>query len=188
MAKSAVFCYYWNMSRLVLPNVKYKKSFLEDFFGRRSKTDLPHNSWGKYLDKKLLKKDFTGFVKFFLSQRTGKNLPKGYVPQTVFWLVDKNKILGTLSLRHKLTPHLKIIGGHIGYEITPKFRGQGYGKLILKMGLKKAKALGIKNALITCDITNLKSKKVIEANGGKFASQVEQGQDNPKKLRYWIKT
>lgn len=176
------------MLHLVLPNVKYKKSFLEDFLPYVGKSGIQYESWGKYWNKKMPRKDFSGFVKFIRSQRSGKNLPDGYVPHTIFWLTDGNNFFGLLQLRHRLTPYLRKIGGHIGYEITPKYRGKGYGKLILKLGLKKAKQLGIKNALLTVDATNFRSKRVIESNGGKYEGQSPQGKGKPKKMRYWIKT
>jgi len=169
------------MPKLVLPSVKYKKSFLEDFL---PSVDQNWDSWGKYWEKKvLIKKDFIAFVRFIKSFTRGKNLPKGYPPQTVYWLVKENKFLGYLSIRHKPT-----LQGHIGYEISTKFQGHGYGKLILKLGLKKAKALGIKNVLLTCDATNIRSKRVIESNGGEFEGSSSQGKGKPRKLKYWIKT
>ncbi len=176
------------MPKLVLPSKKYKKSFLKDFLYLQKKPSLEHASWGIYSNKKIISKDFAGFVSFINSQSKGLNLLKGYVPHTIFWLVEDEKFLGTLSIRHKLTPHLKKIGGHIGYEIAKKFQGRGYGKLILKLGLKKARNLGIKKALLTCDVTNVRSKKVIEGNGGKAITPVNQGKGTPKKLRYWLKT
>ena len=174
------------MPRLVLPSVEYKKSFLEDFLPFVA---LDYDSWGKYYNnKKLIKNQFPAFVKFIRSQSKGKNLPAGYIPHTVFWLTDSNKMLGSLSLRHKLTPNLRKIGGHIGYEIAPKFRGRGYGKLILKLGLKKAKLMGMKNVLLTCDPVNLRSKKMIESNGGKFEGTTPASKKNSARLRYWLKT
>lgn len=56
-------------------------------------------------------------------------------------------------------------GGHIGYDIRPSARGHGYGTLIIKLGLAQAKAIGLTKALVTCDPTNLASKKIIEKNG-----------------------
>ena len=175
------------MPKLVLPSIKYKKSFLADYVNYQEPA-LAWDSWKKFGGKKTINKDFTGFVNFLKSQRQGKNLDAGWVPQTVFWLVEGNKFVGLLSLRHRLNKNLKKIGGHIGYEIAIKSRGKGYGNLILKLGLKKARRLGIKNALVTCDITNIRSKKIIEANGGKFASKVLHKRGLPLKLRYWLKT
>lgn len=175
------------MPKLVLPSVKYKNSFIKDFLPGLGKSVMEYDSWGKYLNKNLLKKDFAGYVKFIKQQSKGRNLPNGYIPQSIFWLVDENKLLGILSLRHRLTTHLKKIGGHIGYEITPKYRGRGYGNLILKLALKKAKAMGIKKALLTCNATNIRSKKVIIKNGGKYEGKAKQPNGLPYKLRFWIK-
>jgi len=173
------------MPRLVLPSVKYKKSFLEDFLGHSEMQD-EYNLTG--VPKKEVPRKFSEFIKNLKLQSQGVYPKKGLVPQTVFWLVDGKKFLGKLSIRHKLNNRLRTIGGHIGYYIRPNERSKGYGKLILKLGLKKAKALGIKDVLVTCDITNLKSKKVIETNGGRLAGKTRQEKGLPNKLRYWIKT
>ncbi len=53
--------------------------------------------------------------------------------------------------------------------------------------IKKAKDLGIENALITCDVTNEASKKIIEASGGEVENALEMPAAKPQKLRYWIK-
>ncbi|MFA6534610.1 MAG: GNAT family acetyltransferase, partial [Patescibacteria group bacterium] len=45
---------------------------------------------------------------------------------------------------------------------------------------------GLKNVLVTCDVTNLGSAKIIEENGGRLENQVEQGGGMPAKARYWI--
>ena len=120
-------------------------------------------------------------------QAKGVYSKKGLVPQTVYWLVDGKNFLGKLSIRHKLTKYLKNFGGHIGYYIRPSQRGKGYGREILRLGLKKAKLLGIKNVLITCSIKNDPSRRVIEGNGGKFLNKKKMTQDIPDRLRYSIK-
>lgn len=139
------------------------------------------------ISKKTTKKNFPEFVKRIQLQAKGKYLKPGFVNQTVLWLVSGNKFLGEVNIRHRLTDHLKKIGGHIGYYVRPDERQKGYGKLLLKLALKKAKALGIRNVVVTCDITNLGSKKIIEANGGKLEAKVSQGKGLPKKLRFKIK-
>ena len=57
--------------------------------------------------------------------------------------------------------------------IRPSKRNQGYGKKILQLALLKAKALGINKVLITCDETNIASKKIIEASDGVFENSIE---------------
>jgi predicted acetyltransferase len=174
--------------RLVLPNTKYEKVFFKDFLDYQKKPGLEWESWGKYRSKKVMKEDFKGFVKFLRSQSKGQNLPHPFwVPQTVYWFVQGQHFIGMLCLRHKLDAQLRKEGGHIGYEIAEKFRGKGYGNHILRLGLKKAASLGIKKALLTCDVTNSKSKKIIEKNGGIFEGTTKMKKGSADKLRYWIK-
>jgi hypothetical protein len=48
------------------------------------------------------------------------------VPSTVFWYVSGEYYLGTLVIRHQLTPELVKVGGHIGYHVVaPWRRGAG---------------------------------------------------------------
>ncbi len=43
-------------------------------------------------------------------------LKTGLVPQTVFWVLDSEKIaIGMVKVRHCLNDKLRIHGGHIGY-------------------------------------------------------------------------
>lgn len=173
------------MPKLVLPSIKYKKSFLGDFLAH---TEMQDEYGLTGIPKDEVVKRFPEFIRKIKLQAKGVYPKKGLVPQTVLWLVDGNRFLGKLSIRHVLNSHLRKVGGHIGYYVRPDERGKGYGRQILALGLKKAKAMGLKKILITCDLTNLKSKKVIEGNGGKFASKVYMGRGLPYKLRFWIKT
>jgi predicted acetyltransferase len=103
-----------------------------------------------------------------------------YVPQTTYWLFVNERPVGIGRLRHYLNDHLRRIGGHIGYAIRPSERGKGYGTLILRELLMKAKERGIEAALVTCDEGNIRSMKVIERNGGQLEGIAE------GKRRYWI--
>jgi predicted acetyltransferase len=90
------------------------------------------------------------------------------VPQTTLWLVEGHTYLGRLSIRHALTDLLRIKGGNIGYEIRPTARCRGYATLMLGLSLPIANKLGVDPALLTCDATNVASRRVIEANGGQL--------------------
>jgi len=96
--------------------------------------------------------------------------------------VDGADSLGRISIRHQLTPALLEHGGHIGYDIAPKARRRGHGTAMLRAALPVAASLGIERALITCDVDNLGSRKVIEANGGVLEDQ------RAGKLRFWVPT
>ena len=93
----------------------------------------------------------------------------GHVPCTFFWVVDDadpDTYLGTVSIRHRLTPFLLAIGGHVGYSVRPSARRRGVATRALRLLLPHAAALGIDPVLVTCDVDNVGSAKVIEANGG----------------------
>ena len=109
-------------------------------------------------------------------------LPRGIVSSTYLWWVDGEEYLGRLSVRHRLTPWLEEYGGHIGYVVRPEARGHGHATGMLRASLPIAHRLGIDPVLVTCDVTNLASRKVIEAAGGEFEDQ------RREKLRYWIST
>ncbi len=167
--------------RLVRPSVQYKKSFLAGLreFDREGTQD---RSYGL----RDMLADFPRFVQILRGREKGIGLPKGFVPYSAFWLIDRSTLIGQVSVRRRLTPYLRKIGGHIGYVIRPSKRRRGYGTAILRLALLKAKKLGLKKVLVTCDTTNIGSRKIIEKNGGVLENAVAQGRRQPKKLRFWI--
>jgi predicted acetyltransferase len=132
--------------------------------------------------------DFDGYVAKLHDHAKGLNLPEGWVPSSTFWLVrgDDNRILGCSRLRHYLSGDLRYEGGHIGYDIRPSERRKGHGALILRLTLQKARELGLERVLITCHADNIASQRIIEKNGGKFASQVIPTQGGKPLRRYWV--
>jgi predicted acetyltransferase len=109
-------------------------------------------------------------------------LPAGFVHSTQLWWVDGDEYLGRISVRHRLTEWLLEFGGHIGYGVRPSARRRGHATAMLRACLPVAHRLGIDPALVTCDDTNVASRRVIEAAGGVFEDQ------RGEKLRYWVPT
>jgi predicted acetyltransferase len=107
---------------------------------------------------------------------------EGWVPNTNLWYVEGDTFLGRLSIRHRLNPFLRELGGHIGYSVRPSARRRGHATAMLMESLPFARAIGLESVLVTCDATNVGSRKVIEAAGGEFEDRRRQ------KLRYWIRT
>ena len=127
-------------------------------------------------------KPYEQWLEETITHRT--TVPEGWVPATLYYLVDREgHVAGALDLRHYLNDGL-YYGGHIGYGMSPPYRGRGWAPLMLALGLEKAKALGIDRALVTCNDDNLPSAGTIEACGGVLENVVlEEG----KPLRrYWI--
>jgi predicted acetyltransferase len=115
----------------------------------------------------------------------GYPLPE-YVPMDAYFIEAGGLMLGEIYIRHRLTPHLEQIGGHIGYKVRPAFRNRGVASAALRLALSKLAAMGVKRALVTCNTTNAASAKVIEKCGG---VRVEDAHlPDRVERRYWIET
>lgn len=130
--------------------------------------------------------DFSGYLERLSNQSRAENLPPDRVPGNEFWLVSGNRMLGRSKLRHRLIPALEREGGHIGYDIRPSERRKGYGTLILKQTLEKAKDLGLNRVFLTCDADNTGSARVIENNGGVLSGRAVSEKSGVPILQYWI--
>jgi predicted acetyltransferase len=132
--------------------------------------------------------DVPAFIQLCEVNEAGRNLQPGWVPQSTFWLVrNRERILGCSRLRHALTPFLSNEGGHIGYDIRPSERGKGYGSVLLRLTLHKARELGLTEVLVTADEVNVASWKVIERSGGRREEGRFMGTNGPLR-RYWVPT
>ena len=111
-----------------------------------------------------------------------ENLREGYVPSTL--LVAKRRkderVVGMINIRHTLNDYLLKCGGNIGYSVRPTERGKGYGKKMLSLSLPYLKALGNNRALVTCNVTNEASRRIITSNNGVYENSIDGIE------RYWI--
>ena len=162
--------------KLIAPSIEFKDSFLESVKGIVADGNV------HFLRTAIDENNFQQYCDTLIGYRSGIGLPEGYVNETVLWLIDGGEHIGNLSLRHELTEHLLKIGGHIGYIISPKHRGKGYGTKILALGLKEAAKLDIEKVLVTCDKTNTASAKIIEKNGGVLENEVADEMVDGKKV------
>ncbi len=129
--------------------------------------------------------DFTAYVTRLHRSHAGHARP-GRVPQSTYWLVGGDRILGVSRLRHRLLPHLELEGGHIGYEIRPTERRRGLGTCILALTLEKARERGLMRVLITCDDDNVGSWRIIEHNGGSTYTEATSERSGKRIRQYWI--
>ncbi len=172
---------------LVQPSEEYKASFIDAVGEFRAESQSnPSTESFRRLSLEKLENDFRSYVDEQIGFAAGQNLPPGYVPSSSFWLVDEGAYIGTVNIRHRMTEHLMAVGGHIGYAIRASMRGKGYGNKILELAIPEAKKLGIDRVLVTCDVTNLASRKIIEKNRGILENQVRNPETGIDKLRFWI--
>jgi predicted acetyltransferase len=125
-----------------------------------------------------------GFASYVAALRRDAKAPRigGFVPCTTWWWVEGPDYLGRIALRHRLNDWLRESGGHIGYDVRPTARRRGHATAMLRAVLPHAHAMGIDPALLTCDLDNAISRKVIEASGGVL------GDERHGKLRFWVPT
>jgi len=173
--------------QLILPSADYKDSFIAAVREFQMENNPRAQSY-QILDIESLQSDFNRYLEQLENKRQGIGLPAGYVAATNFWLVENDEYIGKIDIRHQYTDYLHQIAGIIGYDIRPSKRGHGYGKLLLKLGLERARQMDFDELIITCDIDNTASRKVMEANGGQLVNQVPAGPGLPDKLRFLFPT
>jgi predicted acetyltransferase len=120
--------------------------------------------------------------------RQGIGLSDTWVPETFLVAEIGGQIVGRVSILHHLNPALRLVGGHIGYSVRPRFRRNGFAGKILDPALIEARNLGIPAALLTCDADNIASRRVIESHGGVPETLNSQDAMTSLQLRYWITT
>jgi predicted acetyltransferase len=181
---------------LAKPQMIYHEAFIEAVKELQA-LENDHYYVERNLDlKDLVQKEyFAAYLKDLEKQEAGIDLPANRVAQTIYWLMEKQEggqisCLGRVAIRHRLTEYLRRIGGHVGYVIRPSARKQGYGAKLLALTLEKISQeqprLDDNRVLLTCDETNLGSKKIIEKNNGVLTAINEQKPPLPRKLLYWI--
>lgn len=130
--------------------------------------------------------DRDAFLRSIEVLAAGHDLPPNRVQQDEYWLIDRDRIVGSCRVRHHLIPTTELDGGHIAYEIRPSERRRGYGTAILGLALAKARLLDLDRALLTTDPENRASIRVIEKNGGIYEDECCSPFTGKMVLRYWI--
>ncbi len=165
--------------KILKPCIEYKSEFLDMV------AEFQANGDNRKLHQ-LAQEDFDAYLRRIQENSLGLNVRPGYVPGSVFWLVQGWRVLGQCSLRHYLTPKLQQEGGHIGYAIRPSQRSRGYGTIILSLVLEEARLLQINPVRITCDTDNVASARVIEKNKGRLSGYAQSTISDKQISQYWI--
>jgi predicted acetyltransferase len=130
---------------------------------------------------------FARYLEVLDERERGLNLPPGHVPSSFLFAFDGERIVGRVSIRHRLNDVLDRVGGHIGYTVVPEFRRRGCATAMLRLAVQFARdTCGLERALVTCDDDNIGSIKAIEKNGGVLEEIVDDPGMNKPKRRYWI--
>lgn len=162
--------------------MEYERAFLAmlDDFDRND----PHNT-EFYAPAK---QNFTAYVDTLRDEEQGRNLRENWVPCTTRWLLtDAAEVVGVTRLRHSIdTAFLAEHGGHMGYDVSPSFRGPGYGHLGLQTAMSEASGLRIDRVLLYTSEGNRASRAVIERAGGVLERIAHSSFWNEQLCTYWV--
>lgn len=168
------------MRRLIRPDVSYRDSFMAAMA-----ESTAEGRW-QYIDIDLpVTEAWADFVAGLRWREHAAPRP-GWMTDTILWMVDGGDYLGTVAIRHQLTPALRQFGGHIGYQVRPSKRREGHGTVLLRMALPYAYAMGLDAVMLTCDATNIASRRIIEANGGTLEDVIQLAFRPVPTMRWWI--
>lgn len=167
----------------VSPTHVLESSFLR-FYADLKQSD-PQNSM-TYTPARV---GFKTYVNRLKDEAQGINYSEGKVRCNHYWLVNSHdEIMAVLRIRHHIdTPYLRMEGGHVSLDVSPRFRNQGIAKKALVLAKQKLKRLDIERALITTSELNIAARKVIESSGGEFESTFVSHSATPI-VRYWLTT
>lgn len=173
------------MPALTLPHVRFHDSFVAALAEFRAAGPL--SDWAARIDHEAVRvpSGFARYVDALHARRTPPSVTsEGVLPvpeSSLFW-AEGDEFLGRIAIRHRLNARLEIMGGHIGYVVRPGAQGRGHATALLLAAMPVAYALGIDDALLTTDVDNHASRRVIEKCGGRLVEQ------NPDHCYYRLRT
>lgn len=131
--------------------------------------------------------DFAAYIQELDEESAGIDLPEGVPPQQTYFIVlNDTAVIGEMRYRPTITEPYEDMNGHLGCNLRPAFRSQGYGNTALQLVLDIARADGLDSVFIPIEGENIPSKGVVAKNGGKLIKTIPA--DNPEKTSYcyWI--
>lgn len=115
--------------------------------------------------------DYEAFLAHLVNLRHPDRLKNAKPFIRFYWFFNEAQaIVGTLRYRINIPEEY----GNIGYEISPQYRNQGYGRKMLGALKEQLQEEGIESFLLTLSPENKASQKIIEYNGGRFVKQLEE--------------
>lgn len=123
--------------------------------------------------------DHNAFISLVEKKRQnslGLELPEGFVPDTVYILIDDDgEYVGIFNFRHYLNGFLANGPGHIGFGISPCFRRRGYAVEGLKLLVKLVSPVVREDEIyLSCNRDNPVSLKVQLAAGGRIHHETDE--------------
>lgn len=163
------------MLKLEFPSEKHREMYDEMMQKWSYSETIPTDPWRLF--------DGNNFDEFLEMVHKDIESNSLWVNSHLFFLTDTIQIFWAIQIRHHINhPNLIETWWHIWYGIAPWYRKQWYASQMLEYWLKEAKKLWLQQLLLTCDIDNIWSNKVIIKNNGVFERKTKDQIRN----RYWI--
>jgi predicted acetyltransferase len=130
-----------------------------------------------------------------LRAREPENSARGWVPAYRFAMrIDGvDHAVGRLGLRIGLNHTIDHYAGHIGYEVSPAFRGNRLAERSCRLVLPLARRHGFRDLWITCNPDNWPSRRTCERLGAEMIDIVDVPREselyspgNERKCRYLL--
>ena len=131
----------------------------------------------------IAQSDSEALLKKRIGYAKGEGLPEGWTPSLTYFCIEQGVILGSIRVRDGNNDYLENVIGHIGYETAPDAQGKGIATFMLNW--VKAEVLE-GSAIVTCDVNNTASRRVIEKAGGEFLNTFYSEQDQYEVRRYRV--
>lgn len=113
-----------------------------------------------------------GDVVLRLDQIVPGDPARDYVPYYHFRiLIADGSDVGHINFRVGETDHVRLVAGHIGFEVLERFRGHGYARQACDAIAPLVRKV-YETVLITCNPDNLPSRRTIERLGAVFIDEV----------------
>ncbi len=126
----------------------------------------------RFLDPGLL---VDGEMELVLVDTFPGDLGRGLVPAYRFAMrrAGSGKEMGRIDLRVGETDHIVLYAGHVGYGVSPQYRGHHYAARACRLLLPLARSHGLREVWITCNPENTASRRTCELAGAEFVEIVE---------------
>ena len=118
---------------------------------------------------------FIHYVQTRKGYEYGIGLPEGFVPDTVFVLVnDEGEYVGLFNFRHTLNDFLRAGPGHVGFGIAPSFRRRGYASEGLRLLIERiSPQIAEDEIYLSVHKDNPASLRAMQNNGGMIHHEIE---------------
>jgi len=120
---------------------------------------------------------------------TAPALSEDFGPQANYWIRDDSgQVVGLVRLRPHINAQWLEGGGHLGYYVAPAYRRRGFGKAGLRLALAELRAWGVERALVTVEVGNVPSSRVVASVGGVLEDERVDAETGRAYWRFWLDT